>query len=114
MNKLIGAADKLTIPATTVSGNEKALSYQEVNLQSPGNHGFHRYRIILVNRDGKLAEFRQDMGESKLYGGVWHPITIPSLWEHTVDELMDIADYLRGEWKVNIKELMEVDKVKVA
>ena len=70
----------------------------ETEEQSPGSKGFHRYQIIHVERDGKLAEFRTDMGlsNSKKWKGV-KLLRIPSFWEHTVDYLVNLADELRNE-----------------
>ena len=92
----------------TIFGNEKAQAYQEVHIQSPGSRGFHRYRIILVNRDGRLAEYREDMGLAKNFKGI-RPINIPSFWEHTVDELRDLADSLRNETYIDVKDWLELE-----
>lgn len=104
---------KLQVITTTVTGNEKAWSYQEAHLQSPKSRGFHRYRIIKVNRDGKLAEYREDLGSVTKWRGV-RCFNIPSLWEHTVDELLDIADYLRSETEIDIADWLSLDKMKVS
>ena len=93
--------------------NEKAWSLQEAHLQSPGSRGFHRYRIILVNRDGKLAEFREDMGLAKNFKGI-RQFNVPSLWEHSVAELLDIADTLRNETFIDIKDWLQLDRMKLA
>ena len=99
--------------ATTILGDEKAWAYQEVHLQSPGSRGFRRYRIVIVNRDGKLAEYREDLGlVSKKWRGT-RCFNIPSLWCHSVDELFDMADYLRSETKIDLHDWLELDKMKV-
>ncbi len=82
--------------ATTINGNEKAFALYEIEEQSPDSRGFHRYQVILVKRGDHLAEFRTDMGSNKLWKNV-RQINIPSLWEHTVDELKDIANQIRNE-----------------
>ena len=106
MNKLI--------PATlSVNENEKAWSLQEVHEQSPGSRGFHRYRKILVNRDGKLSEFIEDMGLAKDFKGI-RPFNIPSLWEHSVAELLDLADVLRNETFIDIKDWLGLENYKAA
>ena len=103
----------MLIPATlSVQGNEKAYSLQEVHLQSPGSRGFHRYRILIVNRDGKLAEYREDLGSVAKWRGV-RCFNIPSLWEHSVAELLGIADYLRSETEIDLYDWLELDKMKV-
>lgn len=94
---------------TTISGDEKAYGLLEAHEQSPDSRGFHRYQVLLVNRDGELAEFRKDMGRASNFKGV-NPIAIPSLWEHTCDELMDIADELRGQVRLDLPELLQLNK----
>lgn len=86
---------------------------QEVHLQSPDSRGFHRYRIIIVNRDGKLSEFREDMGLAKNFKGI-RQFNVPSLWEHSVEELLDIANTLRNETFIDIKDWLELDQMKLA
>ena len=104
----------MIIPATlSVNPNEKAYSYQEVHLQSPGSRGFHRYKILIVNRDGKLAEYREDMGLAKNFRGI-RQFNVPALWEHSVEELLDIANILRTETFIDIKDWLELDKMKLA
>lgn len=97
---------------TTVTGNEKAWDYLEVHQQSPGSRGFRRYRIIVVLRDGVLAEYREDMGAAKNFKGK-RQLHIPSLFEHSVDELRNWADDLRDEPWVYLDELLENDKYKL-
>lgn len=103
----------ITPITNTVTGNEKAWTYLEVHQPSmlPGQ-GNRRYRIIVVNRDGKMAEYREDMGPSKNFKGV-RELNIPSLWEHTVDELRGIADELRNEKGIDIAELIETNEFKL-
>lgn len=104
----------MIIPATSyILDNEKAWSLQEIHEQSPDSRGFHRYRIILVKRDGKLAEYREDMGEAKLYKGV-RQSNVPSIWEHSVAELLDIADVLRNETFIDVKEWLRLETYKPA
>lgn len=85
----------------------------EIHEQSPGSKGFHRYQIIQVIRDGQIAEWRRDMGLAKNFKGV-NQLRIPALLEHTVDELIDLADELRGQTKIDIKDLLKLDSYKPA
>ena len=104
----------MIIPATlSVNGNEKAYSLQEAHLQSPGSRGFHRYRLIMVNRGGMIAEYREDMGLAKNFKGI-RQLNIPSLWEHSVEELLDIANLLRTETFIDIKDWLGLDQMKLA
>ncbi len=97
----------------TIQPNEKAYSMQEVNLQSPGSHGFHRYRIFIVNRDGRLAEFREDMGLAKNFKGI-RQFNVPALFEHTIAELLGIGDVLRSETFIDIKDWLGLNSYKSA
>lgn len=103
----------ITPIATTILGDEKAMGLYEIHEQSPNSSGFHRYQIIHVVRDGYIAEFRTDMGLAKNFKGV-KQLRIPSYMEHTVDELMGIAEDLRNEVTVDHDELARRDKVKLA
>ena len=104
----------MIITATlSVNGNEKAYSLQELHSQSPDSSGFHRYRIIMVERDGKLAEYREDLGLAKNFKGI-RQFNVPSLFEHTVDELLEIADSIRTETFIDIKDWLGLDKFKLA
>lgn len=98
---------------TTVLGNEKAWTYIEVNQPSikPGA-GMRRVRIIVVNRDGRLTEYREDMGSAKRFKGK-RQINIPSLFEHSVDELRAIADDIRDEPFEYLPDLLGTDKYKL-
>jgi len=103
----------MIVATLSVNQNEKAYSLQEVHLQSPGSKGFHRYRIILVNRDGKLAEYREDLGLASKFKGA-KQVNIPSLWEHTVAELISLAIELRYETDIDVKEWLELESYKPA
>lgn len=102
----------LILATDHINENEKAWAYQEVNLQAPGSKGFRRYRIIIVNRDGNLAEYREDMGLATKWKGT-RQLNIPALWEHTVAELMDIADNLRWKDTIDVKDLLQLDNMKL-
>ena len=97
------------IPAVeNILGNEKAIALYELHLQSPGSKGFHRYQIILVPRDGVACEWRKDMGSIKNWKGV-NQLRIPSLMEHTVDELKAIANELRNT-RFDVKDFLSLDR----
>ena len=80
----------------TITPGEKAMGLYEINEQSPGSRGIHRYQVILVNRNDKLAEFIIDMGKEELWRNKRF-INIPAVWEHSVSELQFIADQIRDE-----------------
>ncbi len=101
---------KIVLVANTITGNEKAMGLYEIHEQSPNSQGFHRYQIIHVIRDGRIAEFRKDMGLASNFKGV-KQLRIPSYMEHTVDELMGLADELRYEHEIDYMDLLQLDKV---
>ena len=103
----------ITPITNTVLGDEKAWAYWEIEQPShkPGK-GTRRYRVIVVNRDDKLTEYREDMGPAKKFKGV-RQLNIPSLWEHSVDELRGIADELRNEKGIDVAQLIETNNFKL-
>jgi hypothetical protein len=101
MRNILPAVDK-------IFGGEKAIALYEMHLQSPGCHGFHRYQIIHVPRNGIVCEWRKDMGSADNYMGI-SQLRIPSMMEHTVDELKEIANELRVP-KFDLRDFLELDK----
>ncbi len=100
--------------------NEPCAGVYELNYQSPNSKGFHRYQIVLVVRDDKLAEYRKDLGNSKKFKGV-DQFRIPGGMMssgkfkivHTVDELLGIAQELRhGKNLFDKLELVGTNKIK--
>ena len=100
----------MILPATLyVIPNEKAYTYLELNVQPPNYEGFHRYRIIYVNRDGVMSEYREDMGLASKFKGAKTTIHIPSIWEHNVTELIALAEELRWETDIDVKDWLELE-----
>ena len=93
----------------TVLGSEKAIGLVEVNQTAPDGT-MHRYQLIYVPRDGKSSEFRIDLGLTVNFKGI-SQLNIPSLMEHTVDELKNIADELRLGKTIDIKDLLQLEKL---
>ena len=101
----------ITPIADSIVGAEKSMGLYEMHLQSPDSSGFHRYQIIFVERGGMLAEWRKDMGLASNFKGV-RQLRIPSFMEHTVDELMDLADELRyPNDEEDVRELLGIHQV---
>ena len=96
--------------ADKIFGDEKAIALYEIHEQSPGSRGFHRYQIIQVPRGNVVCEWRKDMGSADNFKGI-NQLRIPSLMEHTVDELKAIANELRAH-KVDVKGLLDLEKYK--
>ena len=86
--------------------NEKAWSLREQNMVRPPTHQVHRWQIITVVRNDKLAEWWNDLGPAAEFRAPG--IEIPALFEHSVAELRDIAtEYRLGDdyWRKRTAEL---------
>lgn len=88
-----------------ISPDEPCFELCETNLQRPDGRGFHRYRISYVSRYDKLTSFWEDLGPAELFsgidqfripGGVHDELTGKYTILHSVGELRDIADWVRG------------------
>lgn len=99
--------------AQTINGDEKAMGLYETHEQAPDHSGFHRYQILHVVRDGQIAEFRKDMGLASQWKGI-RQLRIPSLMEHSCDELFALADELRNETALDLKDWLQLDNYKPA
>lgn len=100
--------------------DEPCLGLYELNLQSPGSRGFHRYQIIRVIRDDKEAEYREDLGLASNWVGT-DQFRIPGgayengkfYIEETVGSLRDIANYLRSHKLSEIVGFSKEEMVKL-
>ena len=110
----------IRVGTTYVLRDEPCLGLYEMHLQSPGSRGFHRYQILYVMRDDKPAEFRKDMGPVREFKDV-DQLRIPGgamdggkfYIEHTVGELRDIADQIRGNPPFDKRELARSNRIKI-
>ena len=108
---------RLLCGTTYVLDNEPCFELAEIARQSPGSKGFHRYRVIKVIRDDKVAVFEQDLGLSSKFktdpfiiiGGVKEGKKGVIL--HNVGELSDIADQIQG-LRVDKKELAQNNSIR--
>lgn len=92
--------------ATHISPDEKAEYLVELNLADQVRKGIRRTQIVYVYRDDRLAEWRKDLGPANAFKA--GEFRIPSLGEHTVGELWDIAEHARlGDdyWQKRTQEL---------
>ena len=86
-----------------IDQDEPCFNLSELNRLGPNNGPYHRWQVIIVVRNDSLHEYTVDLGLAE-----YHPYSefrIPgggidddgTIWiEHTVAELQDIADTLRG------------------
>jgi hypothetical protein len=87
--------------APTLMSNELVLIYRESNIRTEDLTEEHRWKLITVQRNGdRLYEFPISMGPSYLYPGV-SEILIVSMFEDTVDAVMDMADNMRDENQIS-------------
>lgn len=97
---------ELFLPGIALQKDERAWLLAEINLvsQKPGG-GLRRIQQIIVNRDDRLVEFRRDLGPASAFQA--SQFRIPSLWEHTVEELMALAEHERLGNERAVKQLEE-------
>ena len=111
----------VALGTTYVLKDEPCYGLFELNYQSPGNKGFHRYQIIQVIRGDQIAEYRKDLGKAKKFKGV-DQFRIPGgirrpdgkiVIVHKVGELLDIALELRhGKTLWDKLDLVKTNKIR--
>lgn len=82
--------------ALRVRGDEKAWMLVERSLLTTDYKELRRWQFIYVNRGDQIAEWCQDLG----LASQWPDVTdfrLVSMWEDSVDELMDQATAWRHE-----------------
>ncbi len=98
----------LTQVTETVFDDEPCFCLSELIKHNLTGTAWHRYQIIMVVRNDRLAVFQEDLGPQEIfqrYGGLTPEFRIPGgvinndtgrcEILHTVAELQDIADWLR-------------------
>lgn len=105
----------MIVGTTYIKRDEYAVSLSEMDLLAPDFKSKHRYQLIYVIRDYNLAEYRTDLGPAnsatppfRIMGAAIDGSKI--YFEHTVAELLDMADALREDtkrFKERLKELSE-------
>lgn len=86
--------------------NERAATLYEVNEMAPDYRGFRRVQTIVVVRDDDLAEYRTDLGPADEFTAP--EFQIPAGFQHSVEELKDIAlaqRYGDDYWQKRTEEL---------
>tara|TARA_R110000744_G_scaffold323460_1_gene429355 strand:+ start:58 stop:462 length:405 start_codon:yes stop_codon:yes gene_type:complete len=99
--------NELVVAASIVKNDEPALRLEELNVQGIKGQGMQRRQFIHVIRDDKRAVWSQDLGNADSFHAP--PFRIPSLMEHTVEELREIADQLR-ESKQGANRIQELSE----
>jgi hypothetical protein len=100
--------------AMSVDPDERAWGLFETNTNTADSRGYRRFQVIEVNRNGRLARYIEDLGSALLF--VAQPFVIPSMFEHTVAELRDIAERQRNrpeEW-LDFQEQMAGESTLIA
>ena len=97
--------DKITPTTLNVRKDEPCYLLVEMILPAANYQGRRRWQILTVIRDDKLTEHWYDMGPAsqfrsepiRILGGYVDEVT-GTIWiEHTVAELMEIADWYREQ-----------------
>jgi hypothetical protein len=99
--------NELVVAASIVSPDEPALRLEELNVQGINGQKMQRRQFIHVIRDDKRAVWSEDLGDADSF--FTPPFSIPSLLEHTVAELREIADQLR-ESKESVNRVDELSE----
>jgi|TARA_R110000751_G_scaffold20837_2_gene60607 hypothetical protein len=99
--------NELVVAASIVKNDEPALRLEELNVQGIKGQGMQRRQFIHVIRDDRRAVWSQDLGNADSFHAP--PFRIPSLMEHTVEELREIADQLR-ESKQGANRIQELSE----
>ncbi len=95
----------LLLGTVAVSLDEPAYSLKEILQPAPDSKSVRRVQDIAVVRADRVVHFQRDLGPADRFkatefcvpGGVADPETGRIYIEHTVGELVDIADYLRSD-----------------
>lgn len=101
-------AEKVRPATTYVLTDEKAWNLSEVNLVGGPGEGIRRAQVITVLRDDDLADYFEDMGPADAFTA--DQFRVPSLWEHTVGELREIAWWLR-EHPIDPDKIVRTDLI---
>lgn len=94
------------MPATRVlRRDEPVYTLVEVDLVPPDFGPKHRYQLIYVNRDDRIAEFKKDLGLATDFTA--QEFRILTFWQHSVAECLDMAESQRnqGYWEKVAEEI---------
>ena len=102
-------------------GEEWALALTEVNKISPDSKHWDRHQIIRVIRNDMIHEYDEVLGLTSDFPGIGQ-FAIPGgtidngkvHLEHTVDELKEMANQVRGNPSVDIKDVVGQEDIIVA
>ena len=117
----------IVLGTTYVEGDELGLALTEVNRMSKDKTHWDRFQIIRVIRnadDGKahVYEYQENLGDVKDFPGIIQ-FAIPGgviesnktvILEHSVDELKEMANQMRGNPPLDIKEVIGQKDVIIA
>ncbi len=111
----------MILGTNVVTNDEACLGLYEMNLQSVGNKGFHRYQILHVVRNDRTTEYREDLGvadnfkgidQIRIPGGVRNELTGKFEIVETVGSLRDIAAQVRGRPPFDKRELASCEHIR--
>lgn len=98
---------------TAINEDEMVWSLAERNLPSPASKELRRYQIIIVRRDDRPSEWREDMGAASDF--TKGEFRVQSFWYETVGQVREIAEYLhtQPDWRDQIIPVSIVDEYKI-
>ena len=85
---------ELTAAASIIHKDEPAIRLEELNVPGTIGREMRRRQFIHVVRDDERAVWSEDLGPSDSFHSP--EFSIPSLMEHTVAELLEMAEKLRN------------------
>ena len=89
-HQVVPVSSALVLPgAPSLQSHEKVFSMAEQNEVVNGKH--RRVQSIQVQRDGRLVEFRRDLGAADDFLGI-NELLVFSMFEDEVQEVMEWAD----------------------
>ena len=85
----VPVSSALVLPAPSLQSHERVFSMAEENEVVNGKH--RRVQSIQVQRDGRLLEFKRDLGPADDFLGI-NELLVFSLFEDEVQEVMEWAE----------------------
>lgn len=96
---------RLLLGTDYATTEEPIWALKELNQPAADFKSTRRWQILTIVRGDKMVELRRDLGPAESFavdefaipGGVADPVTGHIYIEHTVGELLDMADLLRSD-----------------
>ena len=111
---------KILCGTSYIEEDEDCFELYEQDVQPPDNSGFHRFRVYRVLRDGRITEYREDLGVSSNFKGIEPVVILGGVVEgggmeifETVGSMRQMVDQYRNHVHFDKFELAGVDKIRL-